>query len=86
MTRIQLEAEVRKALMRLSEVDVSLVPLEAELGDIIGLDSLGRLELLSEMEERFDITIYDIDSDRASTIGGMIDIVEKALLENAEAV
>ena len=86
MTRADLELEIRNCLGRLSERDVDTVPMDAELGEAIGLDSLGRLELLSEVEDRLDITIYDVDSDKASTIGGMIDIVEHARLQGSEVV
>lgn len=84
MNRKDVEKEIRRTLTRLAEVDMSTVPLDQDLGDAIGLDSLGRLELLSEMEERFDLTIYDIDSDKAATLGGMLDIVEAALAEQKE--
>ena len=85
MKRNDIETEIRTTLTQLSEEDASHVAADADLSDAIGLDSLGRLELLSEMEERFDLTIYEIDSDKASTIAGMAEIVEAALLDQAEA-
>ena len=81
MTRKDLEKEIRAILTRVTEEDASRVGLDEDLAEAIGLDSLGRLELLSEMEEKFDFTIYDLDTNKISTIGGMLDIVEKALLE-----
>lgn len=81
MTRNDLEKEIRSILARVTEMDVSNVALDEDLPIATGIDSLGRLELLSEMEEKLDITIYDLDTNKISTIGGMIDIVEKALLE-----
>ena len=86
MNRQKIEIEIRKALARITEEDVSRLKSDENLAEAIGLDSLGRLELLSEVEDAFDLTIYDIDSEKASTIGGMLEIVEAALIENAEAV
>ena len=81
MTRSDFETEIRAILTRLTESDVSAVKLEDDLTDVIGLDSLGRLELLSEMEEKFDVTIYDLNTDNLSTISDMLDVVEAAMLE-----
>lgn len=81
MTRSDFETEIRAILTRLTERDVSAVKLEDDLTDVIGLDSLGRLELLSEMEEKFDVTIYDLNTDNLSTISDMLDVVEAAMLE-----
>ncbi|MGI9391163.1 MAG: acyl carrier protein [Boseongicola sp.] len=86
MNRKDIEAEIRSSLTRLVDQDVSQVPSDKDLGEAIGLDSLGRLELLSEVEERFDLTIYEADSDEASTIGGMAKIVEAAIVQEMEPV
>lgn len=81
MTRKDLETQIRAILTRVTEIDVSHVGLDEDLPEATGIDSLGRLEALSEMEEAFELTIYDLDSDKISTIGGMIDLVEAELLE-----
>ena len=81
MTRNDLETEIRAILARVTESDMSDVKLDDDLTTVTGLDSLGRLELLSEMEEKFDFTIYDLNTDKISTIYGMLDIVETALSE-----
>ena len=81
MTRNKFEAEIRAILTRLTESDISAVKLDDDLTDVIGLDSLGRLELLSEMEEKFDVTIYDLNTDNISSISDMLDVVESAMLE-----
>lgn len=81
MTRIDIEIEIRRILTRVTHKDVGSVGQEDDLIDAIGIDSLGRLEVLSEIEENFDVTIYDLDGDRISTIRGICDVVEAALLE-----
>lgn len=81
MTRDDFEKEIRSILSRVTEIDCSTVGLDDDLPSNTGIDSLGRLELLSEIEEKFDITIYDLNTDKISTIGGMLDILEQAMLE-----
>lgn len=83
MSRKELENEIRAIITRVTEEDAYRLGLDDNLSDATGLDSLGRLELLSEMEEKFDFTIYDLDTDKIATIGGMLQIVEKAMLEVA---
>ena len=68
MTRKEIETEIRCALARLTEHDVSEITVEQDLGEAIALDSLGRLELLSEVEDQLDLTIYEADSEATSTI------------------
>ena len=85
MTREEIETEIRRSLTRLTEHDVSQIAVEQDLGEAIALDSLGRLELLSEVEDQLDLTIYEADSEVTSTIAGMVAIVEKALEERQEA-
>ncbi len=86
MNRKDIEVEIRNSLARLVDQDVTNIPADKDLGEAIGLDSLGRLELLSEVEERLDLTIYEADSEDTSTIGGMLKIVENALVQDVEPV
>ena len=65
----------RSSLEQLTELDLSEIASDADLGDAIGLDSLGKLELLTEVEDRFDMTFYDADTEGASSINGMIEMV-----------
>ncbi len=86
MTPTQIEIEIRKSLSRITEEDISGLKVDEDLNEAIGLDSLGRLELLSEIEDRFDLIIDDLDSEKASTIAGMLEIVEAARAPEAEVV
>ena len=86
MNRREIEAEIRKSLARIAGRDVADVPIDRDLGDALGLDSLDRLELLSDVEERLDVILYDVDTTKASTISGMLEICETAIGERVEAV
>lgn len=86
MNRSELEYEIRATLARLTGQDTSKIPADGDLGDALGLDSLGRLELLAEVEERFDMLFDDVDMNDAKTIEGIIGIAERNLgLAPAEA-
>lgn len=85
MNRQELETKIRGALAFLTDRDVSDIQLDRDLSEELGLDSLSRLELLSEVEEQLDVVIYDMDTGKASTIRGMIEICEAAIAENMES-
>lgn len=84
MNRSEIEVEVRTTLARLTEQDTSDIPVDTDLGDALGLDSLGRLELLAEVEDRFDLFFDDADVNKAKTINGIIEIAKRHLVR-AEA-
>ena len=86
MNRLEIETEIRSALAHVVDADVSDIPIDCDLIEEFGLDSLSRLELLSEVEDRFDLIIYDADTAKASTILGMLEICEAAIAQNAVAV
>lgn len=86
MNRSELENEVRTTLARLTEQDTSEIPTDADLGDALGLDSLGRLELLAEVEDRLDMLFDDVDINLAKSIDGIIEITEHSIAKlEAEA-
>ena len=84
MNRQDLEAEIRRTLTDLTDVDATEVPLDEDLSLELALDSLGRLELLSEVEDRLGVLIYDVDTSQIMTIGGMIELCETAMAQNTE--
>jgi acyl carrier protein len=85
MTRTDVETAVRTALADLTGAEISGVASGEDLGAAIGLDSLGRLELLAEVEDRFDLFFLDADSESASTINGMVEIVQREMARAEEA-
>lgn len=85
MNKQVLETMIRKTLTYLTDKDVSDIPLDQDLSEELGLDSLSRLELLSEVEEQLDVVIYEVDTGKALTIRGMIEICETAIAQNMES-
>lgn len=86
MNRSDIEIEVRNTLARLTEQDTSDIPADSDLGDALGLDSLGRLELLAEVEDRFDLFFDDADVNTAKTIDGIIEIAKRSLAQTEAGV
>ena len=84
MNRQDLEAEIRSTLTALTDADATQVPIDEDLSSELGLDSLGRLELLSEVEDRLGVIIYDVDTAQILTIGSMIELCEAAMAQNME--
>lgn len=77
MTRSELETKIREALTEITMQDVSNVPTDADLREAVGLDSLGRLELLAEFEVFLGVTFDDLGEDDAHSIASLIAVAEK---------
>lgn len=84
MTRSDIEKAVREALATLTDADTSTLSSTEDLGAAIGLDSLGRLELLADVEDRFDLMFVDAEVENANTIKGMVDAVVAELNKEKE--
>jgi len=85
MKRKNIADFVRAALEEQMQMDLSNVGLDDDLGDTIGLDSLGKLELLVVVEDKFDITFLEASTESASTINAMIDMTLAELARQNEA-
>lgn len=68
-------------IARISGADRGSLRPEQELVADLNLDSAKALELLVELEDRFDIEIDDEDATRLNTVGGIL-----AYLERVDAI
>lgn len=78
MNRTQITETVTKAIALHLCIDETEVTVEKSL-ESIGVDSLDHVEIVMEIEDRFEIEITDEDAMKVSTVGGFVDLVEKAL-------
>lgn len=69
-------------LKKIQEIIASTIGIEVEkavegahLVDDLGADSLARVELVMKLEEEFDITIPDADSETITTVKAVHDYV-----------
>lgn len=81
MTDHQQEIWLRSAITRISGTSADRVSKNADLQDAVGLDSLGRLELLSEVEEEFDLFFDDAPMVETLTIADMLSAIDAKLGE-----
>jgi acyl carrier protein len=79
MTPDETEAWLRDLVTRISGKSASGTDLEADLGEAFGLDSLGRLEVLAEIEDEFDFFFDDNELVNASTLSKMLDAIDRKL-------
>ncbi len=60
-------------------VQPSKVTLDASFADDLGADSLDLVELVMTFEEKFGIEISDEDTEKLTTVGDVVDFLEKNL-------
>lgn len=73
------EKWLRDVVTRISGKSAAETDLEVDLTEAVGLDSLGRLEVLAEIEEKFDFFFEDNDLINASSLSKMLDAIDRKL-------
>ncbi len=67
------ESTLRNAIAKFAYIDPKKIEVTSDFGDDLGLDSLDRLELLAEIEERHGILLPD---DQLTQIWNLGDLVK----------
>lgn len=75
MTRSEIEARVRQAVIEKLGIEESKVTNEASFINDLGADSLDTVELVMKFEEEFDIKIPDEDSEKIMKVGDAINYI-----------
>ena len=60
----------------LDNVDIEKVTLESEIGKDLGADSLDAVEIIMELEERFNISIPNEELVDIKTVGDLVTYIE----------
>ncbi len=55
---------------------------ESRLSDDLGIDSPRMIDIVLEMEDRFSISLEDVDVENTATVGDLVDLVEKRTARN----
>ena len=82
MPRDEIETEVRRIVSEAmdGEIDAADLPLDVPIfSGGLGMDSMSGVELLSALEERFDIYVDDDDFEIFDSLQQMIDHVVRAV-------
>lgn len=74
-----IEQRVKQAVAEQLSIDVETISNGASFMDDLGADSLDLVELVMALENEFDITIPDEDSERIVTVQSAIDYVNAKL-------
>ncbi len=75
MTRAEIEAKVRQAVVEKLGIEESKVTNDASFINDLGADSLDTVELVMKFEEEFEIKIPDQDSEKIMKVGDAINYI-----------
>jgi len=64
------------AVARFGAAAEALKP-DDDLFDVLGIDSLQALDLLTDLEEAFDVEIPDYEIQGVTTLGGLAAVIER---------
>ncbi len=71
-------AEVRGVILEHTETEVDLTE-KTELVADLGIDSLGVMEVVAEIEDKFELTIADAELREVATLGDVVKAIETRL-------
>jgi acyl carrier protein len=73
---VDVEAQIKEAIVEKLGVEESKVTPNASFINDLGADSLDTVELIMELENRFNIQIPDEDQEKIQTVGDAISYVK----------
>lgn len=68
---------VKKIIVERLDVDAAEVTLEASIKEDLGADSLDVVDLIMELEDEFDLEISDDEAAKISTVGDIVEYINK---------
>lgn len=76
MTKEQILVDVQAAVAEKLGKDLAEITLEKSFKDDLGADSLEVMEMVMDLEDKFDITIEDEDAEKLNTVGDVVAYIE----------
>lgn len=77
------ETELRAFLATKFEQDLSALPLDISLSDALGLDSLDGLEMMAEIEDRFDQYFTEEQISEPRTLRSILEAIDTPSMRQA---
>ncbi|MFA7360618.1 MAG: acyl carrier protein [Candidatus Kapaibacterium sp.] len=75
MTKAEVEAKVKQAIIDKLGVEESKITTEAHFINDLGADSLDTVELIMKFEEEFDIKIPDEDAEKIAKVDDAVNYI-----------
>ncbi|MDD5361571.1 MAG: acyl carrier protein [Ignavibacteria bacterium] len=79
MTKAEIEAKVKQAIIDKLGVEESKITPDAHFINDLGADSLDTVELVMKFEEEFEIKIPDEDAEKITKVDDAINYIESKL-------
>lgn len=79
MTRQEIIETVYAIIVEHLGIEQSEISLEKSMTNDLGADSLDSVELIMDVETKFNIKIEEEEAERISTVGDIVDFVEQTL-------
>jgi acyl carrier protein len=79
MTKAEIEAKVKQAIIDKLGVEESKITPDAHFINDLGADSLDTVELVMKFEEEFEIKIPDEDAEKITKVNDAINYIESKL-------
>lgn len=76
---VDVEAQIKEAIVEKLGVEESKVTPNASFINDLGADSLDTVELIMELENRFNIQIPDEDQEKIQTVGDAVNYVKSKI-------
>ena len=73
------KVEIREVISKASNVPLEGVTDSSKLHSDLGMDSIDAVEVIMELEEKYNIIIPDSDFEAAETVGNIIELVEQQI-------
>ena len=77
MSSEEIFEKVKAIIVEQLGVADTAVTMEASFIDDLGADSLDIVELIMALEEEFDLEIPEADAEKISTVGDVVEYIEK---------
>jgi acyl carrier protein len=77
----EIELMVKDILADKLDMDRTKINLNSDLFTELGLDSFGSIEIVFELEEKFDIKILEADIEKAKIVKDIVDYISQRLEE-----
>jgi len=81
MNATERETWLRALISKISGNSAAAIGVHDDLQQTLGLDSLGRLEVLAEIEDEFDFYFEDNETMNASTLSKIMEAIDRKLLK-----